>query len=80
MVPRIRRLCSPNLPLDVLNANLVPRLLIVIKPLPIRQIYACEPRARICSYRLPLSLKRSLAADHNNNKDGTHIGPEFCEF
>lgn len=51
----------PNLPLDILDANLITRLLIVIKPLPFAQINARKLRARVSSHSFPLALSPSLA-------------------
>lgn len=49
--------CSPDLPFDILDADLVACLLIIVEPFALAQIDAHERRARIDSIRFPVALK-----------------------
>lgn len=51
-----RTSCSLNIPLDILDADLVAGLFIIVEPFALRQIYARELGTRFRSFGQPLPL------------------------
>lgn len=58
IAPRTSR--PSNLPLHILDTDLLPRLLIIVKPLPLRQINPREPRVRLEPRSQPIPLRLKL--------------------
>ena len=51
--------CSPDLPLQILDADLIARFLIIVKPFSLTEIDARETCVRVCTLGFPFSLSMS---------------------
>jgi hypothetical protein len=93
MIARYRDCSSPpNFPFDVLDADLLSRLLVVVKPFPFAQIDTCKLRPRVGACSLPITLARlshrMLAAikrltsglNSVNSSPRQSISTSFCGF
>ncbi len=72
-------LCSPDVPLDILDTDFCGHFLIVVEPFPFTQIYSSEFCSRLKSRSLPFTLPAFSSAQHPTQRP-TYIRLELCEL